>query len=44
MALRPKVPGGLSTADKGKGRETIIVLEILVDMDLLEGNITPNDT
>jgi hypothetical protein len=55
MAPRPKVPGGLSTADKGKGQETIIVSETLVDMDLLDlgsrtlnnqnrGNITPNDT
>jgi hypothetical protein len=35
MAPRPKVPRGLSIADKGKGRETIIVLEILVDADLL---------
>ena len=55
MAPRPKVPGGLSTADKGKGQETIIVLETLVDIDLLDlgsqtlnnqnrGNITPNNT
>jgi hypothetical protein len=44
MAPRPKVPGGLSTADKEKGRETIIVSETLVDTDLLEGNITPDDT
>jgi hypothetical protein len=55
MAPRLKVPRGLSTADKGKGRETIIVLETSVDIDLLDsgswtldnqnrGNITPNDT
>jgi hypothetical protein len=42
-------------ADKGKGQETIIVLEILVDMDLLDlgswtlnnrnrGDTIPNDT
>jgi hypothetical protein len=42
-------------ADKGKGRETIIVLETPVDIDLLDlgsrtldnqnrGNITPNNT
>jgi hypothetical protein len=44
MAPRPKVPGGPSIADKGKERETIIVLEILVDIDLSKGNITPNNT
>jgi hypothetical protein len=55
MAPRPKVPGGLSTADKGKGRETIIVSEIPVDTDLSDlgsrtldnrnrGDITPDDT
>jgi hypothetical protein len=44
MAPRLKVPGGLSTADKGKEQETIIVLEILVDINLLEGNTTPNNT
>jgi hypothetical protein len=55
MAPRPKVPGGLSMADKGKGRETIIVSETLVDMNLLDsgsrtldnrnrGNITPDNT
>jgi hypothetical protein len=49
------VPRGLSMADKGKGRETIIVSETLVDIDLLDlgswtlnnrnkGNITLNDT
>jgi hypothetical protein len=42
-------------ADKGKGRETIIVSEILIDIDLLDlgsrtlnnqnrGNITSNNT
>jgi hypothetical protein len=36
MAFRPKVPRGPSTADKGKERETIIVLETLVDIDLLD--------
>jgi hypothetical protein len=44
MAPRLKVPRGPSTADKGKGQETIIVLETLVDTDLSEGNTTPNDT
>jgi hypothetical protein len=55
MAPRPKVPKGLSTADKGKGQETIIILEILVDIDLLDlgsrtlnnqnrGDITLNNT
>jgi hypothetical protein len=54
MAPRLKVPGGPSIADKGKERETIIVLETLVDMDLLDlgsrtlnnrnrGNTTPDD-
>jgi hypothetical protein len=54
MAPRPKVPGGLSTANKGKGQETIIVSETLVDIDLLDlrsqtldnqnkSNITPNN-
>jgi hypothetical protein len=49
------VPRGLSIADKEKGRETIIVLETLVDMDLLDlgsrtlnnrnkGNTTLNNT
>jgi hypothetical protein len=36
MAPKPKMPGGLSMADKGKERETIIVLEILVDINLLD--------
>jgi hypothetical protein len=55
MAPRLKVPGGPSTADKGKEQETIIILEILVDIDLLDlgsrtlnnrnrGNTTSNDT
>jgi hypothetical protein len=55
MAPRLKVPRGPSTADKGKGQETIIVLEILVDIDLLDlgswtldnrnrGNTTLNNT
>jgi hypothetical protein len=55
MAPRLKVPGGLSMADKEKGWETIIISEILVDIDLLDlgsqtldnrnrGNITPDDT
>jgi hypothetical protein len=55
MAPRPKVPGGPSTADKGKGRETIIILETLVDIDLLNlgsrtlnnqnrGDTTPDNT
>jgi hypothetical protein len=55
MAPRLKVPGGLSTADKGKERETIIISEILIDIDLLDlgswtlnnqnrGNTTPNNT
>jgi hypothetical protein len=35
MAPRLKVPGGLSIADKEKERETIIVSEILIDIDLL---------
>jgi hypothetical protein len=54
MAPRPKVPGGLSMADKGKGRETIIILETLVDIDLSDlgsqtldnqnrGDTTPNN-
>jgi hypothetical protein len=30
------VPRGPSMADKGKEQETIIVLEILVDIDLLD--------
>jgi hypothetical protein len=49
------MPRGLSTADKGKERETIIVLKTLVDIDLLNlgsrtlnnqnrGNIIPNNT
>jgi hypothetical protein len=49
------VPGGPSTADKEKEQETIIVLEILIDIDLLDlgsqtlnnqnkGNTTPNNT
>jgi hypothetical protein len=52
---RPKMPGGPSTADKGKEQKTIIVLEISVDTNLLDsgsqtlnnqnkGNITPNNT
>jgi hypothetical protein len=55
MAPRLKVPGGLSIADKEKGQETIIVLEILMDINLLDlgsrtlnnrnrGDITPDDT
>jgi hypothetical protein len=36
MASRLKVPRGLSTADKGKGQETIIVSETSVDIDLLD--------
>jgi hypothetical protein len=55
MAPRLKVPGGPSTANKEKEQETIIVLEILVDIDLLDlgswtlnnrnrGDIIPNDT
>jgi hypothetical protein len=55
MAPRPKVPRGLSTADKGKGQETIIVSETLIDINLLDlgsrtlnnrnrGNITLNNT
>jgi hypothetical protein len=36
MAPRLKVPGGLSIADKGKERETIIVSETLIDTDLLD--------
>jgi hypothetical protein len=54
MALKLKVPGGPSIADKEKGRETIIVSEILVDIDLLDlgswtldnrnkGDITPDN-
>jgi hypothetical protein len=49
------MPGGLSMADKEKERETIIVLETLIDIDLLDlgsqtlnnqnrGNTTPDDT
>jgi hypothetical protein len=55
MVPRPKVPGGPSTADKGKGQKTIIISETLVDIDLLDlgswsldnqnrGNITPDNT
>jgi hypothetical protein len=55
MAPRPKVSEGLSMANKGKGWKTIIILEILVDMNLLDlgswtldnrnrDNITPDDT
>jgi hypothetical protein len=36
MAPRPKVPGGPSTANKGKEQEAIIISEILVDIDLLD--------
>jgi hypothetical protein len=36
MAPRLKMPRGLSIADKGKEQETIIVLETLVDIDLLD--------
>jgi hypothetical protein len=44
MAPRPKMPGGLSIVDKGKEQETIIVLEILVDIDLLDlGSRTLNN-
>jgi hypothetical protein len=44
MAPRPKVPGGLSMADKGKEQEIIIVSEILVDMNLLDlGSQTLNN-
>jgi hypothetical protein len=53
--LRLKVPRGLSIADKEKEQETIIVLETLVDIDLLnlgsrtlnnrnKGDTTPNNT
>jgi hypothetical protein len=49
------VPRGPSTADQGKEQETIIVSEILIDIDLLDlgsrtldnqnrGDITPNNT
>jgi hypothetical protein len=49
------VSRGPSIANKGKGRETIIVLETSVDIDLLDlgswtlnnrnrGNTTPNNT
>jgi hypothetical protein len=55
MAPRLKVPRGPSIADKEKEQETIIVSEILIDIDLLDlgsrtlnnqnkGNITPNNT
>jgi hypothetical protein len=55
MAPRPKVPGGLSMANKGKGQKTIIVSETSIDINLLDlgsrtlnnqnrGNITPNNT
>jgi hypothetical protein len=55
MAPRPKVPGGPSTADKGKEQENIIVSEIPIDTDLLDSgsqtldnqnrsNTTPDDT
>jgi hypothetical protein len=55
MAPRPKVPRGPSTADKGKGREIIIVSETSADIDLLDsgsrtldnrnrGDTTPDDT
>jgi hypothetical protein len=38
------VPGGLSTADKGKGQKTIIILETLVDINLLNlGSRTLNN-
>ena len=51
---RLKVPRGLSIADKEKEQETIIVSEILVDINLLDlgsrtldnrnrGNTTPNN-
>jgi hypothetical protein len=36
MALRLKVPRGLSMADKEKEQKTIIILETLVDIDLLD--------
>jgi hypothetical protein len=36
IAPRLKVPKGLSIADKEKGQETIIVSEILIDIDLLD--------
>jgi hypothetical protein len=49
------MPRGLSTANKGKRQKTIIILETLVDIDLLDlgsrtlnnqnrGNTTPNNT
>jgi hypothetical protein len=49
------MPGGLSTADKGKEQETIIISKTPVDIDLLDlgsrtlnnqnrGNTTPNNT
>jgi hypothetical protein len=52
---RLKVPRGLSTANKEKEREIIIILETLIDIDLLDlgsqtlnnqnrGNTTPNNT
>jgi hypothetical protein len=44
MAPRLKVPRGLSMANKGKGQETIIVSEILIDIDLLNlGSQTLNN-
>jgi hypothetical protein len=44
MAPRPKVPEGPSTADKGKGQETIIVSETPVDIDLSDsGSQTLNN-
>ena len=36
MAPRLKVPGGLSIANKEKEQETIIVLETLINIDLLD--------
>jgi hypothetical protein len=44
MAPRPKVPRGLSMANKEKEQEIIIVSKILVDIDLLDlGSRTLNN-
>jgi hypothetical protein len=44
MAPRLKAPIGLSIADKGKRQETIIVLETLIDINLLDlGSRTLNN-
>jgi hypothetical protein len=38
------MPRGLSIADKGKERKTIIILEILINIDLLDlGSRTLNN-